>query len=197
MVEVIEILRWEHRNIEKLLSVLEQELNVFAQAERPDYEVIQAVIEYFKKYPDTCHHPKEDIIYEKFKALAPGRAASITDLQGEHREGAERLRRVAQVIDNVLNDQDLLRESVDHIVREFIDSERKHIALEDEIVFPAILETLKPVDWADIALMLADKYGSPSKADFEEQFSTVRRNILELEQEAAGRRQLQDQLERS
>ena len=196
MVEVIEILRWEHRNIEKLLSVLEQELSVFARAQRPDYEVIQAVIEYFKQYPDTCHHPKEDIIYEKFKSLNPGRAASITDLQGEHREGAERLRRVAQVIDNVLNDQDLLRESVDHIVREFIDSERKHIALEDEIVFPAILETLKPADWADIALILADKYGPPSKADFEEQFSTVRRNILELEQEAAGRRQLQDQLER-
>ena len=194
MVEIIEILRWEHRNIEKLLRVLEQELSVFARAERPDYEVIQAVIEYFKQYPDTCHHPKEDIIYEKFKVLNPGRAASITDLQGEHREGAERLRRVAQVIDNVLNDQDLLRESVDHIVREFIDSERKHIALEDEIVFPAILETLKPADWADIALMLADKYGSPSKADFEEQFSTVRRNILELEQEAAGRRQLHDQL---
>ena len=194
MVEVIEILRWEHRNIEKLLSVLEQELSVFARAQRPDYEVIQAVIEYFKQYPDTCHHPKEDIIYEKFKALAPGRAASISDLQGEHREGAERLRRVAQVIDNVLNDQDLLRESVDDIVRDFIDSERKHIALEDEIVFPAILETLKPRDWADIALIMADKYGPPSKADFEEQFSTVRRNILELEQEAAGRRQLQDQL---
>jgi hemerythrin-like domain-containing protein len=194
MVEIIEILRWEHRNIEKLLSVLEQELNVFARAERPDYEVIQAVIEYFKQYPDTCHHPKEDVIYEKFKALAPGRAASITDLQSEHREGARRLHRVALVIDNVINDQDLLRESVNNIVRDFIDSERKHIALEDEIVFPAILETLKPADWADIALILADKYGPPSKADFEEQFSTVRRNILELEQEAAGRRQLHDQL---
>ena len=98
------------------------------------------------------------------------------------------MHRVALVIDNVINDQDLLRESVNNIVRDFIDSERKHIALEDEIVFPAILETLKPADWADIALILADKYGPPSKADFEEQFSTVRRNILELEQEAAGRR---------
>ena len=194
MVEIIEILRWEHRNIEKLLSVLEQELSVFARAERPDYEVIQAVIEYFKQYPDTCHHPREDVIYEKFKALAPGRAASITDLQSEHREGARRLHRVALVIDNVINDQDLLRESVNNIVRDFIDSERKHIAFEDEIVFPLMLETLKPGDWADIALILADKYGPPSKADFEEQFSTVRRNILELEQEAAGRRQLHDQL---
>jgi hemerythrin-like domain-containing protein len=191
MVEIIEILRQEHRNIEKLLSVLEQELSVFARGERPDYEVVGAIIEYFKQYPDSCHHPKEDIIYEKFKALNPGRAASITDFQGEHREGAERLRRVARIIDEVINDQDLLRESVEQIVRDFIDSERKHIALEDEIIFPAIVETLKAGDWADIALILADRYGPPSKADFEEQFSTVRRNILELEQEAAGDRTAQ------
>jgi hemerythrin-like domain-containing protein len=43
MVEIIEILRQEHRNIEKLLSVLEQELSVFARGERPDYEVVGAI----------------------------------------------------------------------------------------------------------------------------------------------------------
>ena len=188
MVEIIEILRQEHRNIEKLLRVMEQELSVFDRGERPDYEVFGAVIEFFKKYPDSCHHPKEDIIYEKFKACDPGRAASVADLQAEHREGAVRLRRVAQAIDNVLNDQELLRESVDQIVRDFIDNERKHIALEDEVIFPAILDTLQPADWAGIALTLADRYGPPSEADFEEQFSTLRRNILELEEAALARR---------
>ncbi len=186
MVEIIEILRQEHRNIEKLLDVMEQELSVFDRGERPDYEVFGAVIDFFKKYPDSCHHPKEDIIYEKFKARAPDRAASIADLEDEHREGAVRLRRVAQAIDGVLNDQELLRESVDRIVRDFIDNERKHIALEDEVVFPAIACTLQPEDWADIALKIADRYGPPGDADFEEQFSTLRRNILE--QAAVGRR---------
>jgi hemerythrin-like domain-containing protein len=188
VVEIIEILRQEHRNIEKLLDVMEQELNVFNQGERPDYEVFGAVIEFFKNYPDSCHHPKEDIIYQKFKARSPGRAASIADLEAEHREGALRLRRVAQAIDSVLNDQELLRESVDRIIRNFIDNERRHIALEDEVVFPAIVDTLQPGDWADIALALADRYGPPSEADFEEQFSTLRRNILELEEAASARR---------
>jgi len=68
----------------------------------PDYEVIGAIIELFKKYPGACHHPKEDIIYEKFKARGPDRVASIADLEAEHREGAVRLRRVAQAIENVL-----------------------------------------------------------------------------------------------
>ena len=188
MVEIIEILRQEHRNIEKLLRVMKQELSVFDRGERPDYEVFGAVIEFFKKYPDSCHHPKEDIIYEKFKARAPDRAAAIPNLEIEHREGAVRLRRVAQAIDAVLNDQELLRESVDQIVRDFIDNERKHIALEDEVVFPAITSSLKPEDWADIALKIADRYGPPSRADFEEQFSTFRRNILELEEAAIERR---------
>jgi hemerythrin-like domain-containing protein len=188
MVEIIEILRREHRNIEKLLRVMEQELSVFDRGGRPDYEVFGAVIEFFKKYPDSCHHPKEDVIYEKFKVRDPGRAASIADLQAEHREGAVRLRGVAQAIDSVLNDQELLRESVDRIVRDFIDNERKHIALEDEVIFPAIVGTLHPGDWAEIALTLADRYGPPLEADFEEQFSILRRNILELEEAAAARR---------
>ena len=188
MVEIIEILRQEHRNIEKLLQVMEQELTVFNRGGRPDYEVFGAIVEFFKNYPDSCHHPKEDIIYEKFRTRDPGRAASVADLEAEHREGAVRLRRVARAIENVLNDQELLRESVDRIVRDFIDSERKHIALEEEVVFPAIVDTLQPGDWADIALTLADRYGPPSEADFEEQFSTLRRDILELEEAAVARR---------
>jgi hemerythrin-like domain-containing protein len=188
VIEIIEILSQEHRNIERLLRVMEEELKVLGRGERPDYEVFGAVIEFFKKYPDSCHHPKEDIIYEKFKERDPGQAASIADLEAEHREGAMRLRRVAQTIDSVLNDQELLRESVDRIVRDFIENERKHIALEDEVIFPAIVETLEPGDWADIALTQADRYGPPSKADFEEQFSTFRRNILELEEAALARR---------
>ncbi len=188
MVEIIEILRQEHRNIEKLLRVMEQELSVFDRGEPPDYEVFGAVIEFFKRYPDSCHHPKEDVIYEKFKERAPDRAATVPDLEADHREGAVRLRRVAQAIDAVLNDQEVMRQSVDRVVRDFIDNERKHIALENDVVFPAITRTLQPEDWADIALKLADRYGPPSEADFEERFSTLRRDILELEQAAVARR---------
>jgi hemerythrin-like domain-containing protein len=60
---VIEILCQEHRNIEKLLCVLERELSVFDRGERPNYEVVVAIIDYFKDYPDSCHQPKEDMIF--------------------------------------------------------------------------------------------------------------------------------------
>ena len=105
---VIEVLRQEHCNIEKLLRVLERELSVFDRGDRPDYEVVLAVINYFKEYADSCHHPKEDMIVEKLKARDPVRAATVGDLETEHREGAKRLRQVALAVERVLSDQDLL-----------------------------------------------------------------------------------------
>ena len=187
MMEIIEVLLQEHRNIEKLLRVLERELTVFDRAGRPDYEVVLAVINYFKDYPDSCHHPKEDIIVERFKARDPVAAATI-DLEAEHQEGARRLHRVAEAVEGVLSDQILLRQTVDDIIRNFINHERQHMAMEERVVFPAMLNALRPEDWADIALKLADRFGPPSEPDFEEQFSTLRRNILELEEAAEAER---------
>lgn len=180
MIEIIEVLQQEHRNIEKMLRVLEQELYVFDRGGHPDYEVVRAVIDYFKDYPDTCHHPKENIVFAKFMARDPVTAATIGDLEAEHREGAKRLSRVAEAIEQVLNDQDLLRQTVGDIIRDFIDHERQHIGTEERVVFPAMLKALRPEDWADIALTLADRYSSASEPDFEEKFSALRRNILEL-----------------
>ena len=58
MAYMIEVLRQEHCNIESLLRVLERELSVFERGDRPDYEVILAVINYFKDYPDFLPSPK-------------------------------------------------------------------------------------------------------------------------------------------
>jgi len=184
MIEIIEVLQQEHRNIEKLLRVLEEELSVFNHGGHPNYEIVLSVIDYFRDYPDSCHHPKEDIITEKFKARDPVAAESIGNLAAEHRDGAKRLRRVAEAVECVLNDQDLLRQTVDDVIRNFIDHERQHIAMEERVVFPAVVNALRPEDWAEIALKLADRYGSLSEPDFEEKFSTLRRNIMEEEEVA-------------
>jgi hemerythrin-like domain-containing protein len=140
---LIEILRQEHRNIEKLLRVLERELNVFDRGERPDYEIVLAVIDYFKDYPDSCHHPKEDMIFERLKLRDAAATATIGDLEAEHQEGARRLRRVGQIVEAVLNDEDLMRCVVYDTIHDFIDHERRHMAKEERLVFPAALKALR------------------------------------------------------
>jgi hemerythrin-like domain-containing protein len=188
MTEIIDVLLREHCNIESLLGVLERELSVFERGDRPDYEVVLAVIDYFKDYPDSCHHPKEDMIVAKLKARDPAAAATIGDLEAQHQEGSRRLRRVAEAVERVLSGQDLLRQTVDDIIRDFITHERQHMAMEERVVFPAALTALWAADWADIALKLADRGDPFYRPGFEEKFNTLRRNILEMEQEAEAER---------
>jgi hypothetical protein len=104
---IIERLSREHRNIETLLAVLERELEIFDRGDRPDYEVIRAIISYFELYPELYHHPQEDLVFAKLKLRDPAAAAKVGNLTLEHQKGAERLRCVAQAVDGVLADTTL------------------------------------------------------------------------------------------
>ena len=112
MASIIDILLEEHRNIEKLLLVLEQELEVFDHSEPPDYEILQAIIEYFKDYPESYHHPKEDIVFEKLKLRDPAAVARVGDVEAEHQVETKRLHRFAQAVDDILAGREYPRQKL-------------------------------------------------------------------------------------
>ena len=71
---IIELLSREHRNLERLLDVLEHELEIFDRGDRPDYEVIRAIVSYFEVYPELYHHPQEDLVLAKLEIRDPAAA---------------------------------------------------------------------------------------------------------------------------
>ena len=185
---IMERLSQEHRNIERLLTILERELEVFDRGDRPDYEVIGAIISYFELYPEVYHHPQEDVVFAKLKIRDPAAAAKVGDLAREHQKGAERLRRVAQAVEYVLADGEVLRQDVDTIVRDFIAHERQHMMMEDRDFFPAALKALKPQDWMEIASALTNAEDPLFSEAAEETFEALRARILQMEQETAAER---------
>jgi hemerythrin-like domain-containing protein len=185
---IIELLSREHRNIETLLGVLEHELEIFDRGERPDYEVIRAIISYFELYPEIYHHPQEELVFAKLKLRDPVAAAKVGNLTLEHQKGAERLRRVAQAVDGVLADREMLRQNVDNIVRDFIKSERRHMMMEERDFFPAALKALEPQDWMEIASASTKPEDPLFSEAAEETFNALRARILQLEQEAEAER---------
>jgi hemerythrin-like domain-containing protein len=185
---IIERLSREHRNIEKLLAILERELRVFDRGDRPDYEVIGAIISYFELYPEVYHHPQEDVVFAKLKIRDPAAAAKVGDLAREHQKGAERLRRAAHAVDSVLAGREILRQDVDTIVRDFIEHERRHVMMEDRDFFPAALKALEPQDWTEIASALTNPEDPLFSEAAEETFDALRARILQLEQEAEAER---------
>ncbi len=98
------------------------------------------------------------------------------------------MRRVGQAVESVLTDQELLRQTVNDIIRDFIEHERRHMAMEERDFFPAAVKALQPQDWAEIASRLTDRRNPLFSEVVEERFEVVRRHILQLEQEAEAER---------
>jgi len=183
MTGMIELLRKEHQDIEKLLLVLEEELSVFGRRERPDYEILQGIISYFQDYPDCCHHPKEDMIFEKLKERDPVVAATVGDLEVEHLDEAERLRRVADVIRKALSNQDVSRQTFENVMRDFIVHQRQHMIMEERVVFPASINCLYPGDWTEIDVKWNREKDSMFNVAMEEKCHSLRDRILQWQRE--------------
>lgn len=77
---MIDTLREEHRKMSRLLDALEHQIAVFERAGKPDYDVIRGIADYFLEYPDSCHHRKEDVIFEFLCERYPPTRATVEEL---------------------------------------------------------------------------------------------------------------------
>jgi hemerythrin-like domain-containing protein len=183
MPKIIDILLEEHQNIEKLLLVLEHELEIFDRSGRPDYEILQTIIQYFQDYPENCHHPKEELIFEKLKLRDPAAAKRFGNVEAEHAVETRRLRSFARAVQYILADQEFLRETFHLAVHDFIEHQREHLKKEERLLFPAALKALQSEDWAAIDARLDDRKDPLFDSVVEEKFHNLQKTILRWEQE--------------
>lgn len=183
MSNIIQILLEEHRNIDKLLFVLEHELEVFDRSEEPDYEILQAVIRYFQDYPESCHHPKEDMVFEKLKVRDPAAVNRIGDVEAEHQVETMRLRRLVEAVEEILAGREFLRRTFHDVVHDFIEHQRQHMDKEERLLFPAAVKGLRPDDWAEIDARLNDRKDPLFNGVIETKFQALQRTILRWERE--------------
>jgi hemerythrin-like domain-containing protein len=183
MSNIIQILLEEHRNIDKLLLVLEHELEVFDRSEEPDYEILQAVIQYFQDYPESCHHPKEDMVFEKLKVRDSAAANRIGDVEAEHQVETKRLRRLVEAVEEILAGREFLRQTFHDVVHDFIEHQRQHMDKEERLLFPATVQGLRPDDWAELDARLNDQKDPLFNGVIETKFQAMQRTILRWQRE--------------
>jgi hemerythrin-like domain-containing protein len=188
MSKIIRVLLEEHRNIKKMLHVLEQELNVFDHSDRPDYEILQAIIDYFQDYPEVCHHPKEDMVFEKLKMRDPAVAERVGDVEAEHQVETERLRHFAQAVEDVLAGREFLRQTFHKVVQDFIEHQRQHMDKEERLLFPAAAKALREEDWAEIDGRMDSRKDPLFDGAIENRFNSLQRTILRWERETRANR---------
>lgn len=183
MPKIIDLLLEEHQNIEKLLQVLEHELEVFDSSGRPDYEILQTIIQYFQDYPESCHHPKEEMIFARLQARDSAAARAFGDVEAEHELETRRLKSFARAVDSILADQEFLRESFHLAVHDFIAHQRQHLEKEERLLFPAAVKALRREDWSEIDAKLDDRKDPLFDSVVEEKFHNLQQTILRWERE--------------
>lgn len=150
MGSILDDIREEHANMAVLLRILDEQIEIFGAGGRPDYERLQDIVLYFADFPDECHHPKEDLIAEKLLEVAPERAARLRGLGELHEELSQLTRNMAHIVRRVLDEAELPRGQLVRAAKEFIESQRHHMHMEEEHFLPLADELLNEEDLSEL-----------------------------------------------
>ncbi len=150
MPAVVEDIISEHRTMGRLLDLLEGEIDLFEQADQPDYDLIREIIDYFVTFPDLFHHPKEDLVFNVMKARDATTVEPFGELEEQHEHGSDRLREFARAVVNVLMEAEVPRDTFVTLARNFISGERAHMKAEEKYFLPVAAELLTKRDWSEI-----------------------------------------------
>ena len=183
MTDVLQQLSEDHRNIARLLVVLERQLALFEDAKRPDYELLMAIADYFTGFPDRCHHPKEDLILRHMRRKDPVAAEAVGDLESEHEKIGALAKHFRDAVRNVLNEVEMPRSAFDAVLRHFIRDQRNHMQMENERFFPLAQKILSDKDWTEIDAEASKEQDPLFGNEAAERFESLRQSILRWEAE--------------
>ena len=151
MAALMQALRREHEDMTVLLDLMERQIAQFQDGAAPDFNLVRGIIGYFLTYPDLYHHPKEDLIAERLRSRAPDEAAGLESLLNGHLDLAYLTRRLATAaVDQMVRPGDEPRQWFSSLGRDFVDSNRRHMAMEEKHFFPLALDVLTEGDWAEL-----------------------------------------------
>lgn len=78
-------LRQDHRNMARLLTLLERQTETIFEGAHSELELMVDVMRYMTGYPDAVHHPKEDRLYAELRAARPDLAKGMSRVSDDHR----------------------------------------------------------------------------------------------------------------
>ena len=163
MPDTLLLLRLEHRNLSRLLGLIEDQVAAADAGAPLDKNLLGLAWEYFSDYPDLCHHPKEDLVYELLSKRDPGSCAGLKNLTSEH----VRLRELTRTFGEAVR---CLREAAPspeapqsaeaaarEVIRDFTRRYRQHMREEDEHFFPLAEQKLSKNEWATLDFAVFDR----------------------------------------
>ena len=179
MTTIMDDLHQEHLHLTRVFNILEEQVNIMANEGDPDLFLMVDIVNYVQHYPDLVHHPKEDKVYDLFSSRSKEGADIVKQLQDEHKFLPTLTNEVHDMLVGAANSVLFVsREELFSKIQHFLETERKHMNLEEDTLFPLIKTVLSEEDWDSLelsALMKADPlFGNTVEARYQNLYQSIK-----------------------
>ena len=140
----------EHAYFQRLLALLQQQVDVFHGGDRPNYELMLDIVSYLREYSDRVHHPREDVAFARLAQRRPELSLPLERLRQEHRIIANAGEALKELLAEILDGAVIPRAEVEMAAATYLVYYGNHIAKEEEDVLTSAAHALGPEDWAAI-----------------------------------------------
>ena len=141
--KVLGELRQDHKNMARLLNLLERESNRIYDGGDPDIELMGDVMHYMTIYPDTVHHPKEDRVYAELKNVRPELSGGFARIIVDHRTIAEQSMKLRNELAMIDAGAMIKRTQVVGDALRYVNNLRSHMQWEELDLFRRIDEMIR------------------------------------------------------
>ena len=181
MVALIETLHKDHKNYSVLMNLLGAEAEKLEQGQEPDFVRMYDIANYMVSYPDTFHHPHEELIFEILGALDPDCSAEIDELNNEHKQLAVTGLALKDAVNGAINGAIVPMDKILDNANIYINLLWKHMNMEEGTIFPKAKSVLEDTEWQlindKISQVEDPLFGDVVQTQFTKLYESITQNI--------------------
>ena len=169
--EIMRELREDHRNMAIVLNLLDDVIEHIRAEDDSDLELLSEIMHYMTVYPDSVHHPKEDLVYEQLKINRPELAEGLDDVPGDHQDIAELGLRLRGDVESIESGYAIRRDQLIDDASRYVKRLRDHMQWEENDLFKRIDRMIEskshPIDLAKFRELKDPVFGESAAAGFQ------------------------------
>lgn len=179
MHELMKRLRRDHRNLNRLFDMLEEQVAHYDRDStlEPDLLLILDIIAYLNDYPKTYHHPLEEEAIALMLERGLGDNSVNEFIHDQHQNLEQATERLSTLFNMIVNDQPVPMEQTQEALDSYLEMSRKHLQTEEDRLFPVMEKVLGNDEWEVVASRLPESLDPLFAENPDEAFAELRRRM--------------------
>lgn len=179
MHELMQRLRRDHRNMNRLFDMLAEQVARYDRDSslEPDLLLILDIVEYLNDYPRLYHHPLEEAAIALMVERELGDSSVNEFIHHQHQLLEQATERLSSLFSMIANDQPVSIEEPREALDSYLGLSRKHLQAEEDRLFPVMEKVLGNEDWDIVASRLPEHEDPLSAEDPDEAFVELRKRM--------------------